>query len=85
MLPKAEKKKGHRGHEEVSAAMMRVEAIRRKQRLRERQRKQMAGDSKLVNREKTVERHYGYSRATVNRKLLRRLSFTSSSFTSKKR
>ncbi len=86
--PKAKKKNGHRGRatttkrgrEEVSAAMMRVEAIRRKQRLKERQRAEMVGDSKLANREKNVEKHYGkYSRATVNRKLLRRLSFSSTS------
>jgi Ca2+-binding EF-hand superfamily protein len=84
---KAKQKKSHRdrgtttrrGGEEVSAAMMRVEAIRRKQRLKEKQRAKVAGDSKLAHREKNVEKHYGsYSRATVNRKLLRRLSFSSS-------
>ena len=68
----------NRGVEEMSAAMMRVEAIRRKQRLKEKQRKKKLEGSMLGNREKNIEKHFGsYSRATVNRKVLRRLSYSS--------
>ena len=68
--------KHKRGHEEASAAMMRCEAIRRKQKANDKKRAGIESSLGGKKNEKNVLISQGgqYHRATVNRKILRKLS-----------